>query len=56
MTFVSTLGGRLNTGLDNISLTPLGAIPEPASWALMIGGFALAGAAMRRSKTSVSFA
>lgn len=56
MTFVSTLGGRLNTGLDNISLTPFAAVPEPASWALMIGGFALAGAAMRRKRASVSFA
>lgn len=27
-----------------------GAVPEPASWALMIGGFALAGGAMRRRK------
>lgn len=25
-----------------------GAVPEPASWAMMIGGFAIAGAAMRR--------
>jgi len=25
-----------------------GAVPEPAAWALMIGGFALAGAALRR--------
>jgi hypothetical protein len=56
MTFVSTLGGRLNTGLDNISLSPFGAVPEPSSWALMIGGFALAGAAMRRKRASVSFA
>lgn len=28
-----------------------GAVPEPASWALMIGGFGLAGAAMRRRRT-----
>ncbi len=31
-------------------------IPEPSSWALMIGGFALAGAAMRRRKIAVRFA
>ncbi|MBO9575427.1 MAG: esterase-like activity of phytase family protein [Sphingobium sp.] len=31
-------------------------VPEPASWALMIGGFALAGAAMRRRKATVRFA
>lgn len=33
-----------------------GAVPEPATWAMMIGGFALAGAAMRRRATKVSFA
>jgi hypothetical protein len=33
-----------------------GAVPEPASWALMIGGFALAGAAMRRRTPAVRFA
>lgn len=31
-------------------------VPEPATWALMIGGFALAGAAIRRRKAAVSFA
>lgn len=39
-----------------LNITP-GAVPEPASWALMIGGFAIAGAAMRRrSAAAVSFA
>ena len=32
------------------------AVPEPASWALMIGGFGLVGGAMRRRTTSVRFA
>lgn len=31
-------------------------VPEPASWALMIGGFALTGSAMRRRKATISFA
>jgi len=31
-------------------------VPEPASWALMIGGFGLTGAAMRRKKVAVSYA
>ena len=29
--------------------------PEPASWALMLGGFGLVGAAMRRRRTAISF-
>ena len=36
---------------------PTGGVPEPASWAMMLGGFAAIGGAMRaRRKTSVSFA
>lgn len=36
---------------DNYSVTisAVNAVPEPATWAMMIGGFALAGAAVRRS-------
>jgi len=33
-----------------------GAVPEPASWAMMLGGFGLVGGAMRRRKAVVSFA
>ena len=33
-----------------------GAVPEPASWAMMLGGFGLVGGAMRRRKTAVRFA
>jgi hypothetical protein len=37
--------------LDNISLTAdSGAIPEPASWALMIAGFGLVGSTLRRRR------
>ena len=31
-------------------------VPEPASWAMFIGGFGLIGASMRRKKVKVSFA
>lgn len=48
-----------DTGLDDIrfdvravAVDP-GAVPEPASWAMMIGGFAATGAAMRRRRTAV---
>ena len=43
-------------GFDNLSLsaTPAGrGVPEPASWALMITGFGLAGAALRRRRAFV---
>ena len=54
----------------NLSTTPTGsytrstsqiyadlrnAIPEPASWAMMLSGFGLIGAAMRRRRTAISF-
>jgi Protein of unknown function (DUF642)/PEP-CTERM motif len=49
--------GGLNAGvfLDAVSVT---AVPEPATWAMMISGFALVGGAMRRRnvKTRFSFA
>jgi hypothetical protein len=42
-----TLGGYL----DNINIT---AVPEPGTWALMIGGFGMAGAALRRRRLVVA--
>jgi len=52
--------GVTSTGANAVADTWLvrsvsGAVPEPATWALMIGGFALAGAAMRR-RAKVGFA
>lgn len=35
---------------------PTNPVPEPATWAMMISGFGLVGASMRRRKVSVSFA
>jgi hypothetical protein len=51
-------GGDESWGLDNFSVTAMGAggVPEPAAWGMMIGGFGLAGMAMRRRRASVSFA
>mgnify|MGYP003386475181 CR=1 FL=1 len=42
-----TLGGYL----DNITIT---AVPEPGTWALMIGGFGMAGAMLRRRRAVVA--
>jgi len=47
------LGGTGELASATLSIS---AVPEPATWALMIGGFALAGMQMRRRKTSVGFA
>jgi hypothetical protein len=43
---------RGNTWFDNFSATVAigGAVPEPANWALIIGGFGLIGAASRRRR------
>ncbi|MFM9978840.1 MAG: PEPxxWA-CTERM sorting domain-containing protein [Sphingomonadaceae bacterium] len=46
-----------NVGRGTLPPTP-GAVPEPATWAMMLAGFGLVGGAMRarRRSTSVSFA
>lgn len=53
-------GTTLIFGIDQLNFTPAaaGAVPEPASWAMMIGGFGLVGGAMRRrsARTTVRFA
>ena len=37
--------------LDSVTVA---GVPEPATWALMIGGFGLAGAALRRRRTAIA--
>jgi PEP-CTERM motif len=46
---------QVTSGLvDNISLTESApAVPEPATWAMMLAGFGLVGASLRRSKQTV---
>jgi PEP-CTERM motif len=47
-------------GFDNLKFdvrsTGGGAVPEPAAWAMMLAGFGLIGAAMRRRRTVTAFA
>lgn len=52
--WAGTNGANDFRALFDVGVGP--AVPEPATWALMIGGFGLAGAAMRRRTTKVSFA
>lgn len=41
---------------DTIKISDAGGVPEPASWAMMLGGFGLVGGAMRRRIAKVAFA
>ena len=49
LSFASQDAGSYGGALDNVSVT--GAVPEPATWAMMILGFGLIGGAMRRRMT-----
>lgn len=54
LTFTNTAGNQVGgVFLDAVSVT--GAIPEPATWAMLILGFGLVGGAMRR-RTRIAFA
>jgi len=54
---IGNVNGYLVPGTNSAAFTLLsGSVPEPASWALMLGGFGLVGGAMRRRRASVSFA
>ena len=52
------ISGVDSYGVNQIVLDGLanGAVPEPATWGMMIAGFAIVGSAMRRRKLAVSFA
>ncbi|MBW8813041.1 MAG: PEP-CTERM sorting domain-containing protein [Caulobacterales bacterium] len=48
-------GGSDNTSINlPESQTPVSAAPEPVTWALMIGGFGLAGSALRRRRVQAA--
>jgi hypothetical protein len=42
--------------LDNLTFGTAAAVPEPAAWGMLIGGFGLAGMAMRRRVRAVTYA
>lgn len=42
--------------VDNFAVSPGAAVPEPATWAVMILGFGAVGAALRRRRTAISLA
>ncbi|MEO8812607.1 MAG: PEPxxWA-CTERM sorting domain-containing protein [Caulobacteraceae bacterium] len=46
--------GFYNQGVDNVSLAGAGGVPEPATWAMMLLGFAAAGATLRRRSRVLS--
>ncbi len=48
------LTGVSTPGNFSITIQSLAAVPEPASWAMMIGGLAFAGAAMRRRRHPIA--
>ena len=50
---LNRLGVADNFTFDGVTGAP---VPEPASWALMIAGFGLAGAAARRRRTNLAYA
>ena len=46
--------GAGDTGIDQVSISLAGGVPEPATWALMVGGFGALGSALRRRRATVA--
>jgi hypothetical protein len=51
---MSARGTGVAFSVDNIVVNLGGAVPEPATWALMLAGFGMAGAAARRRKPALA--
>ncbi len=41
--------------ISGVAFAPINAVPEPATWGLMLVGFGVVGSAMRRRKVSVAY-
>ncbi|MDO6413115.1 PEPxxWA-CTERM sorting domain-containing protein [Sphingomonas sp. BIUV-7] len=54
-TFTASAYTAKDVALDRVFLAET-SVPEPASWAMMVGGFGLLGAAMRRRRSNLGFA
>jgi hypothetical protein len=52
--FVLTTDGGHGDWMAVTSIRPAGAVPEPAAWALMLGGFGLTGATLRRRRSAIA--
>ena len=46
--------GSGDTGIDDVSISASGGVPEPATWAMMLVGFAAMGATLRRRRAMVA--
>lgn len=46
-------GAPLHVFIDDLGLSQFGIVPEPASWAMMIAGFGVAGATTRRRRAGL---
>jgi hypothetical protein len=53
---LSLFGGQVRASSVATGTITVGAVPEPASWAMMLAGFGLVGGAMRQRKTRIAFA
>lgn len=54
ITVDNQVGGSQVFDVTSFSVGSAGAVPEPESWAMLIAGFGLAGAAMRRRRAAVA--